>query len=110
MGKASSAKKVARAARAGGRTSAREPRSLLFPASLVIVVLLGVSLVVYARAERRAEALAAFPQLGDHIHTALGVHVRGEFKGPLPAFAHQTGNPTHTDGPHPLEPPPALVL
>src|SRR3546814_19508008 len=77
MGKASSAKKVARAARAGGRTSAREPRSLLFPASLVIVVLLGVSLVVYARAERRAEDLAAFPQLGDHIHTALGVNVCG---------------------------------
>src|SRR3546814_15880028 len=71
MGKASSAKKVARAARAGGRTSAREPRSLLFPASLVIVVLLGVSLVVYARAERRAEDLAAFPQLGDPIHPAV---------------------------------------
>src|SRR3546814_4835886 len=98
MGKASSAKKVARAARAGGRTSAREPRSLLFPASLVIVVLLGVSLVVYARAERRAEDLAAFPQLGDHIHTALGVNVCGEFKGPLPEFATQIGIHTHSDG------------
>src|SRR3546814_796166 len=110
MGKASSAKKVARAARAGGRTSAREPRSLLFPASLVIVVLLGVSLVVYARAERRAEDLAAFPQLGDHIHTALGVNVCGEFKGPLPEFATQIGIHTHSDGLIHVEPTSALAV
>ncbi len=110
MGKASSAKKVARAARAGGRASAREPRSLLFPASLVLVVVLGVSLVVYARAERRAEDLAAFPQLGDHIHTALGVNVCGEFKGPLPEFATPVGIHTHSDGLIHVEPTSALAV
>src|SRR3546814_7910295 len=110
MGMASSAKKVARAARAGGRTSALEPRSRLFPASLVIVVLLGVSLVLYARAERRAEDLAAFPQLGDHIHTALGVNVCGEFTGPLPEFATQSGIHTHSDGLIHVEPTSALAV
>lgn len=98
MGKASSAKKIARAARAGGRASARQPRSLLFPASLVVVVVLGVSLVVYARAERRAEDRAAFPQLGDHIHTAIGVNACGEFKGALPEFMTPVGLHTHSDG------------
>jgi hypothetical protein len=110
MGKASSAKKVARVARAGGRTSTREPRGLLFPASLVIVVVLGVSLVVYGRAERRAEDRAAFPQLGDHIHTALGVNVCGEFKGPLPEFTTPVGIHTHSDGLIHVEPTSALAV
>src|SRR3546814_12267381 len=81
MGKASSAKKVARAARAGGRVSSGQPRSLLFPATLTVVAVLGVSLVVYARAERLAEDREAFPQPGDHIHAAYGVNVCGEFQG-----------------------------
>lgn len=110
MGKASSAKKVARAARAGGRASARKPRSLLFPSSLIVVVVLGVSLVVYARADRRAEDLAAFPQLGDHIHTAIGVNVCGEFKAPLPEFATQIGIHTHSDGLIHVEPTSALAV
>lgn len=110
MGKASSAKKIARAARAGGRTSARQPRSLLFPASLVAVVVLGLSLVVYARAERRAEARSAFPQLGDHIHTAIGVNVCGEFKGALPEFMTPVGIHTHGDGLIHVEPTSELAV
>ena len=48
MGKASSAKKVARAARTGGKTQApeQEPR---VPGGLVALVVLGVGLVVFAR-------------------------------------------------------------
>ena len=110
MGKASSAKKVARVARAGGRTSPREPRGLLFPASLVIIVVLGVALVAYGRAERRAEDRAASPQLGDHIHTALGVNVCGEFKGPLPEFTTPVGIHTHSDGLIHVEPTSALAV
>lgn len=110
MGKSASAKKVARAARAGGRVSTRQPRSLLFPASLAIVVVLGVSLVVYARAERLADDAAAFPQLGDHIHTAYGVNVCGEFKGPLAEFSTPRGIHTHSDGLIHVEPTSALAV
>lgn len=98
MGKASSAKKVARAARAGGRVSSGQPRSLLFPATLTVVAVLGVSLVAYARADRLAEDREAFPQLGDHIHAAYGVNVCGQFKGAVPEFMTQVGIHTHADG------------
>lgn len=95
MGKASSAKKISRAARAGGRVSSGQPRSLLFPGVLLVVVMLGVSLVVYARAERSGADLGGVPQLGDHIHAAFAVNVCGEAADPLPEFEHNTGLHTH---------------
>lgn len=98
MGKASSAKKVARAARAGGRVSAGHPRSLLFPGVLALVVVLGMSLVVYARADRRNEDLGGVPQLGDHIHQAIGVNVCGEWLEDIPEFESPAGIHTHGDG------------
>lgn len=98
MGKASSAKKVARAARAGGRVSSGQPRSLLFPGVVALVVLLGVSLVVYARSDRRSEDLGGVPQLGDHIHQAFGINVCGEFLPVVPEFESQIGIHTHGDG------------
>lgn len=110
MGKASSAKKVARAARAGGRVSARQPRGLLFPASLALVVVLGVGLAVFARAERREEDRSASPQLGDHIHTAFGINICGEFKPSLPEFSSQVGIHTHSDGLIHVEPTSALAV
>ena len=65
MGKASSNKKVARAAKAGGgRARAAGERNILFPAVLAAVVILGMVLVVYARNERSAEALAAWAGSG----------------------------------------------
>ena len=98
MGKASSAKKVARAARAGGRISTGQPRSLLFPGSLLLVILLGTSLIVYARSDRRNEDLGGVPQLGDHIHQALGVDICGEFQPDIPTFESDVGIHTHGDG------------
>src|SRR3546814_20235078 len=98
MGKASSAKKVARAARAGGRVSSGQPRSLLFPATLAVVAVLGVSLVVYARAERLAEDREAFPQPGYHIQDAYGVNVCGAFQGIVTEFMTQPGLHPHSDG------------
>lgn len=98
MGKASSAKKVARAARAGGRVSSGQPRSLLFPGVLALVVVLGVSLVVYARSDRRTTDLGGTPQLGDHIHEALGVYACGAFLENLPEFESDVGIHTHGDG------------
>jgi Predicted solute binding protein len=98
MGKASSAKKVARAARAGGRISSGQPRSLLFPGALLLVIVLGTSLIVYARADRRNEDLGGVPQLGDHIHQAIAVDICGEFQPDIPTFESDVGIHTHGDG------------
>jgi hypothetical protein len=98
MGKASSAKKVARAARAGGRVSSGQPRSLLFPGVLAAVVILGLTLVVYAREDRQNDDLGGVPQLGDHIHQALAINVCGEFLPDLPEFESSIGIHTHGDG------------
>lgn len=104
MGKASSSKKVARAARAGGRVSSRQPRSLLFPGVLAAVVILGLSLVIYAREDRRNDDRGGRPQLGDHFHTAIGVNVCDEFLGNLPEFAGKAGLHDHGDGLIHIEP------
>jgi len=70
MGKASSAKKVARAARAGGTRRAGQRRPLGFPITVAAVVILGVLLVGFARNQRDANAK---PEVGDHWHAAYGV-------------------------------------
>src|SRR5687768_1813861 len=98
MGKASSAKKVARAARAGGRGArSGQRRSILFPATITIVCLLGVALIVYARDQDKAEALE--PGIGDHWHAAYGVDICGEL---LPNLSSGQSDPngthTHDDG------------
>ena len=59
MGKASSSKKVARAARAGGRVSGGQPRSLLFPGVILLIIVLGVSLVAYAYNDRTSQDTSA---------------------------------------------------
>lgn len=98
MGKASSAKKVARAARAGGRGArGGQRRSLLFPASVTLVCILGVSLIIYARGQDQAEALE--PGLTDHWHAAYGIQICDEL---LPNLSSGTSDPngthTHDDG------------
>ncbi|MFL6205835.1 MAG: hypothetical protein ACJ739_10840 [Acidimicrobiales bacterium] len=98
MGKASSTKKVQRAARAGGRVSSGQPRSLLFPGIIALVLVLGVALVVYARNDRLDEDLGGVPQLDDHIHQAFGVNVCGEWKPNIPEFETKIGLHTHGDG------------
>ena len=98
MGKASSAKKVARAARAGGRVSSGQPRSLLFPSIITLIIVLGVGLVAYARNDRRDDDLGGVPQIGDHIHQALAFNVCGEFLPDLPEFESNVGIHTHGDG------------
>ena len=100
MGKASSNKKVARAAKAGGgRARAAGERNLVFPAALALVVVLGTILVVYARDNRSAEALEA-PLLSDHWHSAYGIYVCDEFLPDLPEFVapQNAGSHTHGDG------------
>lgn len=98
MGKASSNKKVARAARAGGRVSSGQPRSLLFPGVVSAVVVLGLALVVYAREDRRNDDMGGVPQIGDHIHQSLAFHACGQFLPDLPEFESPVGIHTHGDG------------
>ena len=101
MGKASSNKKVARAAKAGGgRARAAGERNILFPTALAVVVVLGTLLVVFARTERSAEALDAPLAFEDHWHSAYGIYVCDEFLPDLPEFTapQNGGNHTHGDG------------
>src|SRR5918994_1642769 len=97
MGKASSSKKVARAARAGGRSSAGRQRNLLFPGVIGAIVLLGSALVWYAADERKGDTDIP-PVIGDHWHAAVGIYVCGEWQPDIPEFENTTGIHTHGDG------------
>ncbi len=98
MGKASSSKKVARAARAGQSSGSSEKRDLGFPVAMAMVVILGVLLVTYARSTRDASAEA--PTLQDHWHSAYAVYdCRTESF--LPSFTSDydpRGIHSHSDG------------
>ncbi|CAB4954674.1 MAG: hypothetical protein F2837_10345 [Actinobacteria bacterium] len=98
MGKSSSAKKVARAARAGGATSQGKKRNLLFPVSIAAIVLLGVSVVWLAKGQN-ADAAKVAPQVTDHFHAAYGIYVCDKFLDPLTDPGGDTlGIHTHGDG------------
>ena len=72
MGKASSAKKVARAARAGGNRRAGQRRQLGFPVAIGLVIVVGLLLVVFAREKRNADA---FPRANkDHVHSSIDIY------------------------------------
>ncbi|MGI9601461.1 MAG: hypothetical protein ACR2QE_06240 [Acidimicrobiales bacterium] len=96
MGKASSSKKVARAARAGQSSGPSERRELGFPIAIAAIVILGVLLVGWARTQRESEA----PTLRDHWHSAYGVFVctDGEFLEPFTSENDPDGIHSHQDG------------
>ena len=99
MGKASSNKKVARAAKAGGgRARSAGERNVLFPASLTIVVILGTVLVVYAREERSATALKRPIANEDHWHAAHGFYVCDELLPDLPEYHPPQNRGVHGHG------------
>jgi hypothetical protein len=97
MGKASSAKKVARAARASGSTKQRK-HNWAFPAGIAMIVIVGALVVFVARAENQTAAAVA-PTTDDHWHSAIGIYVCDAF---LPAVADGptdvSGIHTHGDG------------
>ncbi len=95
MGKASSAKKVARAARAGGKTSSTR-KNIGFPAAVVVLIVLGVGLVVFARGTNPGDGE---PRLGDHWHAAYGIYICDRWVTNLSDRGPDTlGIHTHDDG------------
>lgn len=96
MGKASSAKKVARAARAGGSSRSGQRRNLGFPATIALVVVLGVALVFVARNDQQASAEPVANQ--DHWHAAYGLYNCDQFLPPITDQTDPVGIHTHGDG------------
>lgn len=115
MGKASSNKKVARAASTGGGRTARGARPWGWYGSMALVVLLGSLVIVTSRNERQAASNPAksekprppdksknFP--GDHWHAAFGIYICDAFAAPLQAEMDSLGIHTHEDGLIHIEP------
>lgn len=95
MGKASSAKKVARAARAGG-SAATDQRKLGYPIAIVAIIVLGVALVAFARTSQDSESVA--PTLDDHWHYAYGIYTCDTWAAGLTDANPEQGIHTHDDG------------
>jgi hypothetical protein len=100
MGKASSAKKVARAARAGGsKKNKRKPAS--FPLVIGLVVILGVGLVAYAKNSSNVGDGGGVPPQSskkDHWHAAYGLYICDYFSTPLNDEGEdKNGIHTHAD-------------
>ena len=103
MGRASSSKKVARAASTGGGRTARGARPLGWYAAIALVVILGVSGIVFSRAERREELAAGADGSApvanvDHWHAAYGIYLCDEFTGNITNERDPKGIHTHADG------------
>jgi hypothetical protein len=96
MGKASSAKKIARAQRAGATTGPSERREIGFPVLVTVLIVAGVLLVGWARTSRDAQAS---PTLQDHWHSAYSVWdcVSGDYLSPFLSEADPFGIHSHTD-------------
>lgn len=97
MGKASSAKKVAKAARAGGRTSGVRQRNLLFPGIIIGILVLGSGLIFYARSEYQDGSTNVAPVIGDHWHAAYGVYICDQFVDVAENFDSPRGIHSHGD-------------
>ena len=95
MGKASSSKKVQRASRAAGRPGAK--KSYAWPASIGLVVLVGVAVIVLSRNGGTVDKSA--PIVGDHWHAAYGIYDCDHYESPLKDAASDTsGIHTHGEG------------
>ena len=99
MGKASSAKKVARAARAGGTKKSRR-KLASFPMVIGLVVIMGVGLVAYAKTSSTVGDGGDNPPQAnkDHWHAAYGLYLCDYFSQPLNDEGEdKNGIHTHAD-------------
>ena len=103
MGRASSSKKVARAASTGGGRTARGSRPLGWYAAIAVVTVLGIAGIVFSRAEYRQELAAGADGTApvankDHWHAAYGIYACDEFLPPLTDERDPKGIHSHGDG------------
>lgn len=73
MGRASSAKKLAKVAEGAKTAKVRQQKGRIFPAAVAAVMVLGSLLVWYARDTAQAAA-AVEPTIGQHWHVAFGIY------------------------------------
>jgi hypothetical protein len=109
VGKASSAKKVARAATTGGGRTSQGSKPWGWYSALVMVAVVGVFLVVTSRNERLSagnpvnadKPRAAAPDkdfAGDHWHAAYGIYICDKFAPDIQTERDPSGIHTHNDG------------
>lgn len=103
MGKASSSKKVARAASTGGGRTSRGARPWGWYMAMGLVVVLGTLTIIFSRNERQQVA-SARPTIRDHWHTAYGFYNCTKFEPQLPQPPTLIGLHTHNDGLIHIEP------
>lgn len=115
MGKASTNKKVTRAASTGGGRTHRGAKPWGWYGAMVLVAILGMALILTSRNERQValnplkSAKPRPPSLdrefpGDHWHAAYGFYVCDQFAPPLAEPATVNGIHTHGDGLVHIEP------
>ncbi|MGH9190459.1 MAG: hypothetical protein ACRD0Q_10580 [Acidimicrobiales bacterium] len=98
MGRASSSKKVARAARTGGGRTRKGTSSLGWPSAMAVVVIIGIALVVVSRGDRSAADETPPRANVDHWHTAIGFDICGTFAPSPSSDTDPLGIHTHGDG------------
>jgi hypothetical protein len=109
MGKASSNKKVARAASTGGGRTSRGARPWGWYGAMSLVVLLGSLVIVTSRNERQAASNPLKSEkprppassknfAGDHWHAAYGIYICGDFVPSIQSDRDPSGIHTHNDG------------
>jgi hypothetical protein len=99
MGRASSSKKVARAASTGGGRTARGRTPWVWYSAITLVVALGVY-GIYISREDLSQAAADPPAIGkDHWHAAYGINICGKWHAGLTdAHGDRVGIHSHGDG------------
>jgi hypothetical protein len=102
MGKASSSKKVARAAGTGGGRTNRGRTPWLYYGAIIAVILLGTAGVVTSRNHRLSTIAAtgrtSAPRVGqDHWHVAYAVYICGKSQAPITDQVDPVGIHTHGD-------------
>lgn len=102
MGKASSGKKVARAASTGGGRTSRGKTPWGWYSAISLVVILGIVLLVMSRNETQERVGARaeeHPTTDEHWHTAYAFYICDQFIGPLSDNGRDPkGIHTHGDG------------
>ena len=103
MGRASSSKKVARAASTGGGRTAGKSRPLGWYTAIALVTILGIAGIVVSRAEYRQELAAGADGSApvankDHWHSAYGIYACNKFLPPITDESDPKGIHTHSDG------------